>query len=154
MKMNNYKIQYSISKPISQVWEEMHGLTGYADYKVSNINKKNGDTWYFDFYFLKNRFSKILASSISGKAYSKDDSLTSIEIKYGSTASTIYVSAAYIVIALINSFISDSMPNWTAKALFMLCMVFGYIYAYNRASKLSLYEFVKKLKLEETSENK
>jgi hypothetical protein len=154
MKTKNYKMQYTINKPISSVWEEMHALTGYSDYKVSNIHKKNEDTWYFEFFFFKNRFSKILASSIKGKAYSKDDRLTSIEIKYESTASTIYTLVAYMGIVSMNNFIRDSILKWTAIVLLMLCISLGYSYIYNKESNVNLYEFVKKLNLEDTSKQK
>jgi hypothetical protein len=151
MKMKNNKMQYKINKPISSIWEEMHALTGYSEYKVSNIHKKNEDTWYFDFFFFKNRFSKILANSIIGKAYSKDDSLTSIEIKYESTASAIYALVAYMGIVSMNSFIRDNNLKWTGIVLLMLCISLGYCYIYNKESNVNLYEFVKKLNLEETS---
>lgn len=152
MKMNNYKKQYSVNKSISSVWEEMHNLTGYTDYKVSNIHKKDKDTWCFDFYFAKNKFSKVIANSITGKAYSKVDNLTSVEIKYGSTASTFYVFVPFLVISIIDSFIRENPINLTTRVLLMICILAGYTYVFYRDSKLNLYEFLKKLKLEENTD--
>ena len=147
-----YKKQYSINTSISNVWEEIRGLSGYSDCEVSNIHKKNDGTWHFTFSLLKSRFSKIMSNTIVGRAYSKDDSLTIIEIKYGSTVSSIYLMAAVSIISFIGSYIGDNLLNITTIIILIFCILGAYIHAYHREAKSNLIDFVEKMKLEEASE--
>ena len=154
MKINICEKQYSTDKSISAICEEIRGLTGYSDYMVSNIHKKNGDTWYFTFSFTKGKFSRIKSSIISGKVFSKDDGITRIKMKSSSYVSTLFSTAAYIVIVLITSFVRGIILNIVIIAILMISLFLDFIYVRNRESRIDLYEVAKKLKLEETFEDR
>jgi hypothetical protein len=142
-------MQCELNRSISTVWEEVRDLSGYSDRKISNIHKENEDTWYFTFYFEKRRFSRIMSPTISGRAYSKDDSLTKIEMKSGSYLATFFTLTACILFIFVNSFISGIFSNMVIKVLLMTCIVFAFIFIHNKESKSNIDEFVKKLHIED-----
>ena len=156
MKLNIYKKQFEMNKSISSVWEEIRDLPGYSysGSKVSNIHKENEDTWYFTFYFEKGIFSRIMSGALNGKAKSKDDNLTSIVIRSGSYLATVFTIVQCILIILVLNFVGGIVLNLTIKVLLMICIVFGFMFAHNRESKMNIVEFVKKLHLEEVNREK
>lgn len=149
-----YKKQYVINTSISTVWDEIRELNGYYNCEVSNIHKKNDDTWNFTFSLLKGRFSKMVLNTINGRAYSRDDSLTIIEIKYGSTVSNIYLMSAVVIMSFIDGFIIDNIASMATKITLMLCILGVYLYVYDRDAKANLIDFIRDMKIEEASEGK
>ena len=154
MKLNIYQRQYELNRSISTVWEEVRDLAGYSDSKISNIHKENEDTWYFTFYFEKRMFTRIMSPTISGTAYSKDDSLTKIEMKSGSYLATVFTLLACILFIFVNSFISGIFSNMVIKVLLMTCIVFAFIFIHNRESESNINEFIRKLHLDDKTMGK
>jgi hypothetical protein len=153
MKINIFKRKLELNKSISSVWEEIRNLTGYSDSKVSNIHKENEDTWYFTFYFEKGKFSRIMSATLNGKVSSKDDSLTTIEIKSGSYFVAAFTIAECILLIFVFNFVKEIVLNMAIKVILVICIFFSFIFAHNRESKLNIDEFIKKLHLDEDISN-
>lgn len=147
MKHSNYEKEYTVDKSISTVWEEFHSIKGYYENNVSNINKENMDTWYFTYSFRKSRFSSITLSSVSGKVYSKDDSLTMIKMRSGSYFATLLNIVAYIVLIFSINYSVGIVLNAIIKLVLMIFIVFVFINVHNRETKSNVCMLAKELQL-------
>jgi hypothetical protein len=141
MMFKNYNRHYEVYRDISAVWDEIRSFA-----EASSISKIDKDTWGFTFSYCKDRYSSLSLPVTTGKASSKGDNLTVIDITSNSFISgSLSIIGFVAMIILINSIKSRTL-NIFIKVLLVLGFIFGLVFLHNRETKANICELEQRLK--------
>ena len=112
--------------------------------EISSIKKVDDETWYFTFSFSKGVWYRAYQSTFVGKVYSKDDSLTCIDIESKPNYFDLVISL--FLVLTIGGIISNVLI-YILRFIILVGVIFSYIYLYNRQTSKDLNEFCESLNL-------